>query len=140
VLCLAFAGDQPVGNSASGVRATLGYFPPPHELQVRSYLEASESEMGPNGTAILHDAKLQTFHEDGSREMIVSAPQCLFDYTKRVINSSGALQVDTWDETHNRARLLGTNGFYWQQTNALLIVSNRQITHLSRSVTNSINP
>jgi hypothetical protein len=136
---LAFA-DQPVGNSAKGVSAPLDYYPPPHQLQVRSFLEAAASEMGPNGTAIFHDAKLQTFHENGSKEMIVSAPQCLYDYARRTINSTGALQVETWDERQNALLVQGTNGFYWQQTNALLIVSNKQITTVRGPLTNSFTP
>jgi hypothetical protein len=137
VLNLAFAADQ-VENSMKGFQAPLDYFPAPHELQMRSYLEAEEMEMGPNGTVILHIAKLHTFHEDGSREMIVNAPQCLYDYGKRVVTSAGALHVQTWDDANKRAlQVRGTNGFYWQQTNAFLIVSNQQITTISGSLTNS---
>ena len=124
-----------------GFQAPLDYFPKPHDLQMRSYLEGSEMEMGPNGTIILHNARLQTFHEDGSREMIMNAPQCLYDYNKRVVTSSGALQVQTWDDANKRAlQVRGTNGFYWQQTNAFLIVSNQQITTISGALTNSFNP
>lgn len=141
-LSMAFAADQPqVGNSAKGFQAPLDYFPPPHQLQMHSYLEGAESEMGPNGIVILHDAKLQTFHEDGSREMIMNAPECVYDYGKHIASSTGALQVQTWDDNHKRAlQLRGSNGFYWQQTNSLLIVSNQQITTISGQLTNSFNP
>jgi len=135
---LALAADQQVGNSMKGFQAPLDYYPEPHQLQMRSYLEGAEMEMGPNGTVILHDAKLQTFREDGSREMIVNAPQCLYDYGKRVVTSSGALHVQTWDDANKRAlQVRGTNGFYWQQTNSFLIVSNYQITTVSGTLTNS---
>ena len=139
---LAFAADQQVaGNSMKGFKAPLQYFDPPHQLQVQSYLEGSESEMGPEGSIIIHDAKLQTFHEDGSLEMIVKAPQCFYDYGTRVVHSSGPLQVQTWDDESKRALYLnGSNGFYWQQTNSLLIVSNKQSTTISGSMTNSFNP
>jgi hypothetical protein len=36
--------------------------------------------------------------------------------------------------------LQGENGFYWQQTNSLLIVSNKQSTIISGSLTNSFTP
>lgn len=141
VFSLAFAADQPAANSVKGFKAPLEYFDAPHELQMRSYLEGSQSEMGPNGTVILHDAKLKTFNEDGSTEMIVDAPQCVYDYTKHVVTSTGALQVQTWDANNKRSlQLQGSNGFYWQQTNSYLIVSNRQITTISGQLTNSFNP
>ena len=141
VFSLAIAFGQPgVGNSVKGFKAPLNYFEN-HPTNVQSYLEGSESEMGPDGTIILHDAKLQTFHEDGSREMIMNAPQCFYDYSKHVVRSSGPLQVQTWDDGNKRSlQLQGSNGFYWQQTNSLLIVSNHQMTTISGPLTNSFNP
>ena len=143
VFGLAVAADQPAAavNSVKGFKAPLDFFPPPHELQMRSYLEGTESEMGPNGTVILHNAKLQTFHEDGSKEMTVNTPQCVYDYNSHIVTSAGALKVQTWDDKNKRAlQVQGTNGFYWQQTNSLLIVSNHQITTVSGPLTNSFNP
>jgi hypothetical protein len=138
---LAFAADPPAGRPAKGIRAPIDYYPPPHQLQMRSFLEASESEMGSNGTTILRDAKLQMFREDGSKEMIVSAPSCLYDYVKEVVNSSGPMELQTWDENNKRAmQLKGSSGFYWQQTNSLLIVSNQQTTTISGPLTNSFTP
>jgi hypothetical protein len=137
----AFADQPTAGNSAKGFKTVLDFFPKPHELQMHSYLEGSQSEMGPNGTVILHDAKLQTFRKDGSREMIMNAPHCLYDYNKQIVNSTGSVQVQTWDDSHKRAlQLEGSNGFYWQQTNSLLIVSNQQKTTISGPLTNSFNP
>ena len=141
VVGFAFAADPPTSRPAKGFKAPLDYFPPPHQLQVRSYLEGSESEMGPNGTVILHDAQLQTYREDGSREMTMSAPLCLYDYTKRVLNSTGALHVENWDDAHKRTlQVWGTNGFYWEQTNYFFVISNQQVTRISGASTNSIKP
>jgi hypothetical protein len=136
----AIAADPQAGNSAKGFKAPLDYFPPPHELQVQSFLEGAESEMI-NGMIVIRVARLQTFHEDGTREMVVNAPQCFYDYNKHVVNSTGALQVQTWDDQHKRAlRLQGENGFYWQQTNSILIISNKQSTIISGPLTNSFIP
>ncbi len=139
---LAFAADQPAGgNSAKGFYSPLDYFPAPHELQMRSCLEGSESEMGPNSTIIIHNAKLQTFHEGGSKEMIVSAPHCIYDYGSHIAHSDGPLKMQMWDETNNRSyEVVGTNGFYWEQTNSYIIVSNGQRTTISGSLTNTFNP
>jgi hypothetical protein len=138
---LAFADQPVVGNSAKGFQAPLDYFPPPHELQMRSFLEGTESEMGPNGTIILHNAKLQTFHEDGSKEMIMSAPHCIYDYGSHIVHSDGPLKMQMWDEDNKHAyQVVGTNGFYWQQTNSHIIVSNGQMTTISGALTNTFTP
>ena len=136
---LAIAADQQPSSTMKGFKAPLEYFEPPHELQVKTYLEGANSEMGANGAIVIWDAKLLTYHEDGTQEMIVNAPQCF--YNQHTVNSSGPLQVQTWDDKNKRAlRLQGSNGFYWQQTNSLLIVSNHQSTIISGSLTNSFTP
>jgi hypothetical protein len=142
VVSFGLAADQhPTGNSAKGFRAPLSYFPAPNDLRMQAFLEGSESEMGPEGIIILHNAILQTFREDGSPDMTMKAPQCFYDYNKKVVNSSGAMQLETWDEAHTKAlHVQGTNGFYWQQTNSLLIVSNEQATTISGPLTNSFKP
>lgn len=137
----AFAADKPVNNVAKGFSSPLEYFPPPYQLQVRSYLESSESEMGPNGTVILRNAKLQTFHTNGTLEMTVAAPNCVYDYAKRVVTSPGALNVYTWDQDKKQGvQLQGNEGFYWQQTNAFLIISNHQTTTISNALTKALTP
>ena len=142
VFNLARAAAQPAGgNSAKGFYSPLDYFPAPHELQMRSCLEGSESEMGPNSTIIIQNAKMQTFHEDGSKEMIMSAPHCIYDYGSHIAHSDGPIKMQMWDEDNKHAyQVLGTNGFYWQQTNSYIIVSNGQITTISGALTNTFNP
>jgi lipopolysaccharide export system protein LptA len=97
VMSLALAADTHVGNSVKGFKAPLEYFDPPHELQVKSYLEGSESEFLSNGMIGLRGAKLLTYHDDGSVEMIAMAPQCVYDTRQRTVSSTGQLQVQTLD-------------------------------------------
>ena len=140
-LGLVFAADSQPGNSVKGFKAPLEYFDPPHELQVKSYLEGAESEFLSDGMIGIKKAELHTYHEDGTVEMIVHAPQCIYDTARKTVSSAGALQVQTWDDNNKRAlHLEGTNGFYWQQTNSFLIVSNQQSTIISGPLTNSFNP
>ena len=139
VVRFVFAADQPAGNTAKGFESPLEFYPAPHERQPRSYLEAAESEIGQNSVIVLHGAVLRTFHEDGSREMVVSAPLCFYDYAKRTVNSTGALHFTNWDEAHKQVvQVWGTNGFYWQQTNSFFVVSNQQATRVTGASTNSI--
>ncbi len=139
-ISLAIAVDLPSGNTLKGFKAPLKYFDPPYQLQVQSMLEGSEAVMA-NGTIVITNARLQTFHENGTKEMIMNAPQCVYDHSKNIVSSDGPLQVQTWDYKNKRAlHLQGTNGFYWQQTNSLLIVSNQQSTTISGPLTNSFTP
>ena len=62
-LAIAFA-QTPPNNTIKHFRAPLDYFDPPHELQVRTFLEGAEAEPQSDGLILIRDAKLQTFHED----------------------------------------------------------------------------
>jgi hypothetical protein len=137
VLSLALAVDLPVGNSMKGFKAPLQYFDPPHELQVQTYLEGSESEMGPNGTVILHGARLLTYHEDGTIEMIATAPQCIYDTRQRTVSSTGELQVQTVES--GLAFWHQGVGFLYQ-TNTVLIISNQVETIVTGTPTNLFTP
>ena len=134
LLGLMLAGAQnPTSSTVRGFQAPLDYFDPPHELQVRSFLEGTEAEPGPDGVILIQNAKLQTFHEDGSREMIVRAPHCVFDSRQRTVSDAGPLQVQTSD---NKLLLEGV-GFFWQQTNSDLIISNQVRTTIRGALTNT---
>ena len=137
LFCLAMGADQkPAANTVTGFRAPLEYFDPPHELQMKTFLEGSEAEPGANGVIFIKDAKLQTFHEDGTQEMLVKAPQCAFDSRQHTVSSAGPLQVQTSDDK----LLLEGVGFFWQQTNSVLDISNEVHTTVRGSLTNSFTP
>jgi hypothetical protein len=137
VFCMAVAADQkPVGSTVKGFQAPLEYFDPPHELQMKSYLEGSEAEPAADGMILIRDAKLQTFTETGAHEMTVKAPQCIFDSRQHTVSSAGPLQVQTYD---NKLLLQGV-GFFWQETNSDLIISNQVRTTITGPLTNSFTP
>ena len=123
-------------STIKGFRAPLEYFEAPHELQMKTFLEGTEAEPAANGTILIRGAKLQTFHEDGSVEMTVRAPQCIFDSREQTVSSAGPLQVQTSDEK----LVLEGEGFFWRQTNSDLIISNRVKTTVSGTMTNSFVP
>lgn len=137
IFCLAVALAQlPPSNTIKNFRAPLEYFDPPHELQMKSFLEGAEAEPQSDGLILIRDAKLQTFHEDGSREMTVTTPQCMFDSKSQTVCSAGPLQVQSSDDK----LLLEGEGFFWQPTNSDLIISNRVHTTVRGPLTNSFTP
>jgi hypothetical protein len=135
---LAIAADQKQPNSTiKGFKAPLQYFEPPHELQVKTFLEGTEAEPGTNNTILIHNAKLQTYHEDGSWEMTAKAPLCFWDSRQQTVSSAGPLEVKTADEKY--AFLHQGVGFIWTQTNSDLIISNNVYTTIT-PLTNSPTP
>ena len=140
VVSLTLAANAQMGNSVKGFKTNLQYFPPPHELQVQSYLEGTSSEFLSNSQIELHNAKLWTFHEDGSVEMIAMTPECIYDTGQRTVSSTGLLQVQTADpESGSKIWHEGT-GFLWVQTNSYLKISNQVTTIVSGTPTNLFNP
>lgn len=138
-LCFVFwlvaaADKTPPASTVKGFQAPLEYFDPPHELQMKSYLEGSEAEPGADGVILIRNAKLQTFHEDGAKEMTVKAPQCVFDSRQHTVSSAGPLQMQTSNV------LVEGVGFFWQQTNSDLMISNQQSTTVSGQMTNTFTP
>ena len=66
-------------------------------------------------------AKGQTFRKNGEGELVVEAPQCVYDSEQRLVSSPGPLHLQTADGSF----VLEGEGFSWQQANAVLFVSNR---------------
>lgn len=134
LLGLALAAAQsPSSSVVRGFQAPLEYCDPPHELQVKTFLEGSQAEPGADGVILIRNAKLQTFHDDGSKDMTVRTPHCLFDSRLRTVSSDGPLQVQTSDDK----LLLEGVGFFWQETNSDLIISNQVRTTIRGTLTNT---
>jgi hypothetical protein len=137
LLCLAIASAQSAGNATiKKFKAPLDYFEPPHELQVKIYLEGAEAEPQGDGLILLRDAKLQTFQESGEPEMTVTAPQCTFNMKDQTVNSAGPFQMRRFDEPLLQEGV----GFFWQKTNSEFIISNSVHTTVKGHMTNSFAP
>jgi len=97
------------------------YYDPPHEMQMKTLLQGAQAEPGAEGLILITDVKLKRYAEDGQLQMLVEAPQCVFDSARRAVSSPGPLRVRSAD---GRLKLEG-EGFLWLQTNSNLIISNR---------------
>src|SRR2546426_594854 len=51
----------------------------PHQAQMKFLLEGAEAEPLTSGRYLVKELKLQTFLQDGKRELQVEAPQCVYD-------------------------------------------------------------
>lgn len=137
LFCLAIASAQSAGNDTiKKFKAPLEYFDPPYELQVKSYLEGAEAEPQGDGLILLRDAKLQTFQTNGTPEMTVTTPKCIFNMKDQTVNSAGPFQM--W--TSDNALLQEGVGFFWEKTNSEFIISNSVQTTVRGRMTNSLVP
>jgi hypothetical protein len=138
-LVVTFAiADQQATSTMKGFKTVLEYFEAPYELQVKSYLEGSDAENEPNGIVAIRDAKLETFHNDGTIEMIALAPHCVLNTAQKTVSSAGPLRVQTTDSGLS-IRHQGV-GFLWLQTNADLRISNEVSTVITGTATNLFKP
>ena len=112
--------DQPARNGSRVAQTEHEGLP--------SLLECGQAQRQSDGRYLVTGAKYQTFHEDGKGELTVEAPQCIYDSGQRSISSPGPLHVSTAD---GKFAIEG-EGFLWQQTNSMLLVSNRVLSCWNR--------
>ncbi|HSU56345.1 MAG TPA: LptA/OstA family protein [Candidatus Dormibacteraeota bacterium] len=117
------------------------YYAPPHDTQIEWLVEGARAEpQDREGKRILiYEGKCQKYAETGLLELVVEAPQCLYDRLEHSLSSSGPMRVRTADAKFS----LEGEGFAWMQTNSTLYISNRvhTIIHpemLSASRTNLV--
>jgi len=89
--------------------------------QMKSLLKGAEAEPLPGGQIRLKEARLQTFHTNGTKELLVIAPDCLFDSNAKMASSPGPLEAATAD---GRFAMAGV-GFAYEQNAACLQISNQ---------------
>ncbi len=115
------AAPEKFGNTVVKNFAVPDNFGPPHETQIKSLLQGDEAEPQSGGQILIRGLKLQTFNEAGETEMVVRAPQCIFDTVQHAVYSDGRLEAQSGD---GRFFFEG-QGFLLQQTNSTLTISNR---------------
>ena len=124
--------ERPVTATIKNFSAAPEFYPAPHHAQMKSMLECAEAEMLGGDQVLGKELKLQMFREDGQRELLVEAPQCLYDTRLRMAHSPGKLRVQSGD---GKLSIEGT-GFLFQQTNSTLWISNDVQTVVLPGLTN----
>ena len=122
LLCLAPAlwsqdAKQPSAFS-KGLRVVEVY---PGTQQIKSYLTSDECLAVPKGASPLKGLRIIACAEDGKTNLIVRAPECLYDPARREASSAGRLQV----ETGNGQFAIEGEGFLWRGADGVLNISNK---------------
>jgi len=105
---------------------SVEYYPAPNQQQIKSRLSGAEAQPLSGGLLAIKQLKLETFGPDGKSEIVVSAPECLYDQLGGTASSAGRLQVQYRD---GKIRIEG-EGFLWRQSDSFLTISNRISTVL----------
>ena len=105
---------------------SVEYYPAPNQQQIKSRLSGAEAQPLPGGLLAIKQLKLETFGPDGKPEIVVSAPECIYDQLGGTASSAGPLQVQYQE---GKIRVAG-EGFLWRQSDSALTISNRVSTVL----------
>jgi hypothetical protein len=105
------------------------YYAPPHELQMKTLISGAEAQPQPEGRYLIKDLHVETFSEDGQRQAVVEAPECVYDAADRMAWSSGHIKAQSGE---GRFTIEG-DGFLWRQDAADLTISNRVSTLIANS-------
>jgi hypothetical protein len=108
---------------------SVEYFEPPHQQQMKSRLSGAEARPQAGGLLVIKQLKLETFNANGKPEMIVNAPECVYDTFNRMASSPGHLQLRIGD---GKIRTEG-DGFLWRQDDSFLTISNNVHTMIKTS-------
>ena len=73
--------------------------------------------------------KMETFGTNGSPQVVVEAPECVYDTSLGVANSAGHLRLQNGD---GKLRTEG-DGFLWRQSDNSLTISNNVFTLIKTS-------
>jgi hypothetical protein len=119
MLALAHAQAPVLGNVKNFELSE--YFEPPRETQMKWELTSAVAQSRTNGAYLLKDMRLEMFREDGRTEIVVLAPECLYDPATKFASSTGAVELRSGDgQLVTRGK-----GFMWNQADSSLRISNR---------------
>ena len=124
-------GQSPVTGSVKGGFRTML-----HDTQNRkkTLIEGKTAKSGATASTFsLTELHLETYRDDGQTDMVANAPECTLDLTARVASSAGPFQATASD---GRLSISG-EGFYYDQKNSRLVISNKVHTIIRRELLNA---
>jgi len=102
---------------------------------LKSQITGAEARPQANGLEIVTRVRIENYLVDGRTNLIAIAPECLVDPRNKIAFSAGPLEV----ETANGQLTIQGKGFFYQQTNFNLTISNQVETTIHRELMRSTN-
>jgi len=128
----AIPNGRPQQNGAQHASdfTSVEYFEPPNQQQIKSRLSGAEAQPQAGGLLVIKQLRLETFNANGKPEMVVNAPECVYNTFNRTASSPGHLTALTGD---GKFRVEG-DGFLWRQNDSFLTISNHVRTVIENAV------
>lgn len=114
------------------------YYPVSNGVRrLKTLITGAKWQMMSNNIVALKEPRIERTREDGQLEWTVLARECQFSLLTKEARGSSNVFFRTADE---RMFLTGV-GFFWQQTNSLLTLSNQTLTWIDKTaLTNAPKP
>jgi hypothetical protein len=114
-----------MAQSMSSVTASnftmVEYRDPPFETRMKSLITGAEAQPLPGGLYFIKKLKLELYSESGELQMVVEAPQCVYDGAEREARSPGYFKARSGDGQYH----VEGEGFLWRQDASTLTISNQ---------------
>ncbi len=105
------------------------YYPSTNGIRrLKSVVVGSEYRYDTNGLIWLANPRLTNFNPDGKVEWIVSSAECTLNLKTKSVHGNTNMTFRTADEN----LFISGVGFLWQQSNAMLILSNQSFTWIDK--------
>jgi len=121
LLCADRARAQDVPMKAGTNLSSVVFYDPPNESQVRVRLSGAQMSSLPGAIYDVKQLKIEEFAISGKLQAVAEAPQCTYAVQDEIATSPGSLLFHSGD---GRMSTKG-EGFYWQQSDSTLYISNK---------------
>ena len=122
--------DAQMASVAANGFTSVEYYAQPNQTRVKSRMSGAEAQPLAGGQLAVKQLKLETFSTNGTPQVVVEAPECVYDMVNRTANSAGHLQLRSGD---GKLRTEG-DGFLWRQDDSSLTLSNNVYSVIKTSV------
>jgi lipopolysaccharide export system protein LptA len=119
-------------GSVSNFKTSEYYAQNPKQLKFELTCTEGRPLAGKN-QILITQMKIQTYRVTGEREIIIDAPECLYDSDARTAGSAGHVRIQSGD---GRFSVAG-EGFVWQQSVGILTISNQVRAEIQQVLTNT---
>jgi hypothetical protein len=125
---VAIHAQQTMAGHASDF-SSASYYEAPNQQVMKSRLAGSEAQPLAGGLLAIKQLKLEMFNTNGVLQLVVKAPECVYDTQKGLASSPGHLRLESAD---GKSHVEG-DGFLWRQKDQFLTISNNVKTVLVNS-------
>jgi predicted small lipoprotein YifL len=126
------------GEASATEGTTKGFKFPEYDTEnrLKSMLTGAEARPQGGDLILIRSLRVETYDQDGKVDMIVEAPECLFDRKNKSARSAGSMEARS---ANGLFRVTG-RGFEWDQAGGRLVITNDSRTEISKQMMDQKTP